>query len=44
MSAGDILGEARSIRDWIVDIRRRLHRHPAEDEDSPKKGERKVGV
>jgi IAA-amino acid hydrolase len=28
MSAKDILGEARAIQDWIVDIRRRLHRHP----------------
>ncbi len=27
-SAEDILERARSIQDWIVDIRRRLHRHP----------------
>jgi IAA-amino acid hydrolase len=28
MSAKSVLEQARSIQDWIVDIRRRLHRHP----------------
>ncbi len=28
MSARTLLEEARSIQDWIVDLRRRLHRHP----------------
>jgi IAA-amino acid hydrolase len=28
MSAHDVLEQARSIQDWIVGIRRRLHRHP----------------
>ncbi len=23
-----VLGEARSIHDWIVELRRRIHRHP----------------